>query len=75
MKGERGERWRQLCAQAAEEQDPDRLMQLVRDINQLFEEKEQRLKRETAPEKASAAEGQVVRVGKGKWQKWLVLIH
>ena len=52
MKGERGERWRQLCAQAAEEQDPDRLMELVREINQLLEEKEERLKREN-----SAGEG------------------
>ena len=46
MKGERGERWRDLCGQAAEEQDPDRLMQLVREINALLEEKEHRLKRE-----------------------------
>jgi hypothetical protein len=52
MKGERGERWRQLCAQAAEEQDPDRLMELVREINKLLEEKEQRLKRES-PSKAA----------------------
>jgi hypothetical protein len=36
MKGERGERWRDLCSQAAEEQDPDRLMELVREINALL---------------------------------------
>jgi hypothetical protein len=46
MKGERGERWQALCSQAAQEQDPDRLMELVRQINELLEEKEQRLKRE-----------------------------
>jgi hypothetical protein len=57
MKGERGERWRDLCSQAAEEQDPDRLMELVREINQLLEEKEQRLKRETSGEKGRAAGG------------------
>jgi hypothetical protein len=46
MQGERGERWRKLCAQAAEEQDPDRLMELVGEINALLEEKEQRLKKQ-----------------------------
>jgi hypothetical protein len=56
MKGERGERWRQLCAQAAEEQDPDRLMELIREINDLLEEKEQRLKKQRASPKGSAAE-------------------
>jgi hypothetical protein len=57
MKGERGERWRDLCSQAATEQDPDRLMELIREINELLEEKEQRLKRERAGEKGRAAEG------------------
>jgi hypothetical protein len=57
MKGERGERWRDLCSQAAEEQDPDRLMELVREINALLEEKEQRLKREKSCDKGRAAEG------------------
>jgi hypothetical protein len=56
MRGERGERWRQLCAQAAEEQDPDRLMELIREINDLLEEKEQRLQQQRASQKGSAAE-------------------
>jgi hypothetical protein len=43
-----------LCEQAATEQDPDKLMELVREINRLLEEKESRLKRESA--KSSAAE-------------------
>lgn len=34
----------QLCAQAAVEQDPEKLLVLVREINRLLEEKEQRLK-------------------------------
>ncbi len=38
------ERWRELCAQAAEEQDPVRLMQLVKEINEQLDEKEARLK-------------------------------
>ena len=57
MKGERGERWHQLCGQAAEEQDPDRLMELIREINELPEVKEERLKRERRAEKRHAAEG------------------
>jgi hypothetical protein len=57
MKGERGERWRDLCSQAATEQDPDRLMELIREINELLEEKEQRLKSERAGENGRAAEG------------------
>jgi hypothetical protein len=44
MQGERGERWRDLCSKAADEQDPDRLVALVREMNKLLEEKEQRLK-------------------------------
>jgi hypothetical protein len=51
VKGERSERWHELCSLAAQEQDPDRLMELVREINALLEEKEQRLKREKAGEK------------------------
>jgi hypothetical protein len=34
----------QLCAQAAIEQDSDRLLMLVQEINRLLEEKELRLK-------------------------------
>lgn len=37
------ERWMELCAQAAIEQDPAKLMALVREINDLLEAKEQRL--------------------------------
>ena len=43
MKGEAKERWMRLCEQAALEQDPEKLMQLVGEINRLLEEKEQRL--------------------------------
>jgi hypothetical protein len=57
MKGERGERWRDLCSQAAQEQDPDRLLDLIRQINELLDEKEERLKRERSGEKSRAAEG------------------
>ena len=44
MQGESAERWRELCVLAAAEQDPDRLMALIREINLLLERKERRLK-------------------------------
>ena len=44
MKGEKKEIWMQLCEQAAVEQDPDKLMDLIKQINQLLDEKERRLK-------------------------------
>ena len=43
MQGEKRERWMQLCEQAANEQDPVKLLQLVDEINRLLEEKERRL--------------------------------
>ena len=43
MIGEKGEYWRSLCEQAAKEQDSNTLLQLVREINQLLQEKELRL--------------------------------
>ena len=46
MKGETGERWRTLCEQAAEEQDPKRLMELIEEINRHLETKEERRLRE-----------------------------
>jgi hypothetical protein len=36
------ERWRQLCAKAAVEQDPQRLMELVKEISRLLDEKQTR---------------------------------
>lgn len=43
MQGPTRERWEQLCEQAAKEQDPTKLNELVTEINRLLEEKEQRL--------------------------------
>jgi transposase-like protein len=43
MKGVTRERWMELCAQAAEEQDNNKLLLLVREINDLLEAKEARL--------------------------------
>ena len=48
MKGEKREIWMHLCEQAAVEQDPDKPMDLIKQINQLLEEKERRLKGESS---------------------------
>jgi predicted Zn-ribbon and HTH transcriptional regulator len=50
MLGENKERWKVLCEQAATEQEPEKLHQLVREINDLLEAKEARL--EGRPPKA-----------------------
>lgn len=38
------DRWMELCALAAEEQDSSKLLTLTQEITRLLEEKEQRLK-------------------------------
>jgi len=43
MKAETRELWMTLCEQAAVEQDPLRLLELVTEINDLLEQKERRL--------------------------------
>jgi hypothetical protein len=53
MQGETRERWYELCAKAAEEQDPDKLLELVQQINRLLQEKESRLQRNRREESVS----------------------
>jgi len=43
MQGEKREEWQRLCQLAADEQDADKLMELIHRINQLLQEKEDRL--------------------------------
>jgi len=43
MRGEKRERWMELCAQAAEEQDPKKLMKLIAEIDRMLSEKQERL--------------------------------
>lgn len=52
MQGENSERWRKLCEQAAIEQDSQKLMELVKEINRLLDEKDRRLKE---PQKRGSA--------------------
>jgi len=44
MQGKAKEDWMQMCEQAASEQDSEKLMALVMEINRMLDEKEQRLK-------------------------------
>ena len=43
------DRWRQLCAQASQEQDPDKLIELVSEIIRILESKDIRAKNSPAP--------------------------
>jgi hypothetical protein len=45
---EHSEEWKQLCAQAAIEQDPQKLLELTRKINELLLGKQSRLNRESS---------------------------
>jgi hypothetical protein len=48
MIGEQKERWRELCELVAVEQDPERLLEMVKEITRLLEEKQARLRRKPA---------------------------
>jgi hypothetical protein len=41
--GEKKERWQELCELASVEQDTQRLLEIVKEINRLLEEKSKRL--------------------------------
>lgn len=61
MKGPIKERWQELCEQAAIEQDPQRMIELVEEINRILTEKEQRLntQRSSAANHSSQQTGSV----------------
>ena len=40
------EKWKELCAKAAVETDPKRLLELVQQINDIFEQQEMERKRQ-----------------------------
>jgi hypothetical protein len=46
---EKSEQWKQLCELAAKEQDPQRLLELTREINDLLLGKQRRLERPDDP--------------------------
>ena len=43
MEGEKRERWMRLCVDVADEQDLNRLLELISEIDRLLHEKEMRL--------------------------------
>ncbi len=45
MEGENRERWMRLCVDVADEQDLNRLLELISEIDRLLHEKEMRLKK------------------------------
>jgi hypothetical protein len=51
VQDETKERWLQLCEQAVTEQDPDKLFQLIHEINELLEEKQAKLKQSQTEDK------------------------
>ncbi len=42
---QQNERWKELCEQASKEQDPQKFIELIREINNLLETKKGRLER------------------------------
>jgi hypothetical protein len=52
---EKTEEWKQLCAQAAVEQDPKKLLELTRQINELLLGKQRRLDGETSPDEPTSS--------------------
>lgn len=53
MQGESRERWQKLCELAANEKDPERLMALIEEINELLLAKENRLQEQRTRETSS----------------------
>ena len=43
VRGEKEKRWKELAAQIATEQDPDKFLRMARDLNDLLEAKQNRL--------------------------------
>lgn len=60
MIGQNKERWRELCEQAAVEQDPKKLTNLVTEIDRLLDEKRRRLQRRSLMDATRAVQDQKV---------------
>jgi hypothetical protein len=50
MQGERHDHWMQLCQQASIEQDPEKLIKLIQQINNLLKEKHMHLSKNEKPD-------------------------
>jgi len=53
MQGKVKEDWMHLCEQVAIEQDTERMIELVRELNRMLDEKEQRLGRKQSKRDAA----------------------
>ena len=58
--GQNKERWLELCEQAAVEQDPKKLTNLVTEIDRLLDEKRRRLQRRSLMDATRAVQDQKV---------------
>jgi hypothetical protein len=56
MQNEKKEHWMSLCEQAAAEQNPERLLELIAEINRMLDEKDKRLQAGT---KAGKRDGDI----------------
>ena len=54
MNSERKQEWMRLCELASKEQDPEKLMELVREITRLLEEREAAIKAKKNTSESSA---------------------
>jgi hypothetical protein len=54
LQGEKGERWELLCKLAAQEQDHDKLLELIAAIDRMLSEKEERLRNSTSNQQGAA---------------------
>jgi hypothetical protein len=52
----KNQRWRELCAQAAIEQDPKKLMELVAEISRLFDEEHNKMRVGATKDQGDVAE-------------------
>jgi hypothetical protein len=53
MQGPQRERWLELCELAATEQNPEKLLQYVQEINRLLDEKQKRVNQPSKPQPPS----------------------
>lgn len=58
MMGEDAEKWRELCAQAANEKDPEKLRELAQEINRLLKLREERASGVRTGTMASSGDGE-----------------
>ena len=56
MQGETKEHWVDVCERAATEQDPERLMMLIKELNDLLTQKQERLQKNRPRSKSERSE-------------------